>query len=278
VPILNKEGKVIGVICALDEKPREFSDSDVHLIEIFARYIGHEIQHTIMEEGLQSSKEMNFLGLLASGVAHEVRNPLNGILAISEALFKKLGDNAEYLPFLEHIKGQVRRLSALMNDLLDLGKPIPQAEFAPRPIGSVIAGVLDSFSQYSRHKHRVVNAKFHESSDSWMVKTEPTKIQQLFFNLLENACDHSPETSIIAVEIAGVEEDFVVIRVIDQGSGVPPETLSKVFQPFFTTRKGGTGLGLSLVKHFAEIHGGTISLLNNIPGPGCTAEIRLPLA
>jgi signal transduction histidine kinase/DNA-binding NarL/FixJ family response regulator len=277
VPIFNKEGKVIGVICALDDKPRRFSESDVHLIEIFARYLGHEIQHTIMEERLRSSKEMNLLGLLASGVAHEVRNPLNGILAISEALFKKLGDNPEYLPFLDHIRGQVRRLSALMNDLLDLGKPMSESDFTPRPIGTVIRGVLDSFSQFSRHKHRSIRARFHALSDSLVVRTEPMKIQQVFFNVLENACDHSPEDSTVEIEIAGTEEEFVLVRVVDRGEGIRPETLPRIFQPFFTTRKGGTGLGLNLVKHFVELHGGSIGLFNSNPGPGCTAEIRLPL-
>ena len=110
-----------------------------------------------------------------------------------------------------------------------------------------------------------------------MVRADPTKFQQILFNLLENACDHSPENGAILLEVAEAEEGFSVLRIVDRGSGVPPELLAKVFQPFFTTRKGGTGLGLSLVKHFVELHGGSIALFNNRPGPGCTVEIRLPL-
>jgi two-component system, LuxR family, sensor histidine kinase DctS len=276
VPILNKEGIVLGAICAMDTRPRRFLDSEVHLIEIFARYLGHEIEHTLMEESIRSSKEMNMLGLLASGVAHEVRNPLNGILAVSEALFKSLQDNSKYQPYLEHIKEQVRRLSVLMTDLLNLGKPMPRIELPLRSIENVVRGVVDSFHQYSRYKNRIVDVKLHSSSGAWMVRTEPTKIQQAIFNVLENAFDHSPEKAKVYIETVVGEEGFAVIRIVDEGEGVPQELLQKVFEPFFTTRKGGTGLGLSLVKHFVGLHGGTVNLSNNTSGPGCTVEIHLP--
>ena len=90
VPILSKEGKLIGAICAMDESPAHFSESDVHLIEIFARYLGHEIQHAVMEERLSASKEMTMLGLLTSGVAHEVRNPC-GKRSSFQAAWKQSG-------------------------------------------------------------------------------------------------------------------------------------------------------------------------------------------
>ena len=122
IPIMSKTGDMLGMICMLDKEKKTFEDGDLHLVEIFARYVGHEIEHQLMEEQLRSAHEVNLLGRLASGVAHEVRNPLNGILAISEALFQSIGDNKEYLPYLEHIRNQVHRLSALMQDLLDLGQ------------------------------------------------------------------------------------------------------------------------------------------------------------
>jgi len=278
VPILNKEGILLGLICAMDVRPRSFEEQDVHLIEIFARYIGHEVEHSMMEEQLRASHEMNLLGRLASGVAHEVRNPLNGILAISEALFQDLGNNPEYLPYLEHIKSQVHRLSALMNDLLELGKPMPQTELTPMPVAAILRNIIESFKQFSRHKHREVDMVFRETNPGHSVRADTIKIQQVFFNLLENACDHSPENSKVTLEMAEPEESYAVIRVIDGGSGVPPELLFRVFEPFFTTRKGGTGLGLSIVKHIVEMHGGVISLHNNSAGPGLTVEVRLPLA
>ena len=204
------------------------------------------------------------------------RNPLNGILAISEALFKSIGDNEEYLPYLEHIRSQVHRLSALMKGLLDLGKPLSPDEFFDQPIKDIIGSVMDSFRHSSRHKQREIEVVCTQSCTQ-RVRVDSVKIQQVFFNLLENACDHSPETSKISVEITGPDEGYSVIKVSDQGVGISPELLSRVFEPFFTTRKGGTGLGLSIVKHIVEMHGGGISLSNNAAGPGATAEVRLPI-
>jgi nitrogen-specific signal transduction histidine kinase/CheY-like chemotaxis protein len=276
VPILDKEGKVLGMICALDTAPRHFSEYEVHLIEIFSRYMGHEIERELMEEQLRASNEMNLLGRLASGVAHEVRNPLNGILAISEALFKSIGDNEEYLPYLEHIRNQVHRLSALMKGLLDLGKPLSPDQFSALPLQEVVGAVIDSFRHSSRHKQREIEVAFAQPGAVLHVNADSVKIQQVFFNLLDNACDHSPETSKISIEIAGPDDGYAVIRVIDRGTGVAPELLTRVFEPFFTTRKGGTGLGLSIVKHIVEMHGGVIAISNNLDA-GLTVEVRLPV-
>ena len=276
IPILSKKGDVLGMICVLAKEERAFEDSDVHLMEIFARYMGHEMEHEIMEGQLRSAHEISILGRLASGVAHEVRNPLNGILAISEALFLSIGDNKEYLPYLEHIRNQVHRLSALMKDLLDLGKPLMQSEFMPQPLEELIKSVLDTFHHSSAHKARTINFVPAASGGAFLVMANSTKLQQVFFNLLENACDHSPENEPVVIEMSRPEESFVAVRVIDRGKGIPPELMDRVFEPFFTTRKGGTGLGLSIVKHIVEMHLGAISLSNNTPPPGLTVEVRLP--
>jgi signal transduction histidine kinase len=276
MPITDKEGVVIGVICALGPEEHTFNDLEIHSIEIFARYLGHEIEHEIMDDQLRIAGEMNLLGRIASGVAHEVRNPLNGILAISEALFQDLGDKPEHLPYLEHIKNQVNRLSVLMKDLLELGKPLTQSEFIPQPLEPIIRSAIDSLRHSVSHKNRTVN--FTSFKDSFMVKADAVKLQQVFFNLIDNACDHSHGDEPITVEMTTAFADTeTVVRVIDRGKGVAPNLLEKVFEPFFSTRKGGTGLGLSIVKRIVELHGGTISMTNNDPPPGLTVEVRLPI-
>ncbi len=277
IPILSKNGDVLGMICILSREHRVFEDNDLHLIEIFSRYIAHNIEREIMEEQLRSAHETSLLGRLASGVAHEVRNPLNGILAISEALFKSIGDNKDYLPYLVHIRNQVHRLSALMKDLLDLGKPLMQSEFMPQSLNELIENVLDTFHQSSAHKERSINFAPATGRGACLVMANGTKLQQVFFNLLENACDHSPENEPVVIEMSAPDDSFVTARITDKGKGIPPELVDRVFEPFFTTRKGGTGLGLSIVKHIVEMHRGTVSLSNNTPPPGLTVEVRLPI-
>jgi signal transduction histidine kinase len=109
------------------------------------------------------------------------------------------------------------------------------------------------------------------------------RLQQIIFNLVENAAQHSPLGSKIILEITGISHsestaNMAVVKVIDEGKGIPPDKISRVFDPFYSSRKGGTGLGLALVKHFIENMGGCVTIINNSSSPGCTAEIQIPIA
>jgi signal transduction histidine kinase len=122
----------------------------------------------------------------------------------------------------------------------------------------------------------------HEAATT-LVLVDSLKLQQVIFNLLENAGHHSPAGSSILLRLPGSavqasSDGMAVVRVVDAGKGIPEERLSRVFDPFYSDRKGGTGLGLALVRHFIGNMGGTVRIWNNDPPPGCTAEIRIPFA
>lgn len=229
-----------------------------------------------LEEKLGRSQRLEVLGQLVSGVAHEVRNPLNAILAISGALRQGLGDNAEYVEYIDQIHTQVDRLAALMQDLLDLGKPIRKADLRLESLPRVCAGAVDLWKQTASCLHHEVRIVKPPPNDSMSVLCDSAKLQQVFLNLFENAAQHSPEGDEIRLEISGPDNGMMTVRVIDRGHGVPPEKMDLVFQPFFTTHKKGTGLGLSIVRHIVEIHDGKVTMRNNDPPPGCTVEISLP--
>ena len=231
-----------------------------------------------LEFQLKASQEMRVLGQLAAGVAHEVRNPLNAILAITEALFLEIGNNEEYGPYLEHIRTQVNRLSSLMKDLLELGKPIQRSLLRRESLTGVLTSTLNLWSQSkSSGAHPSALHSGIEGKDLF-VTVDGSRLQQVFLNLLENAAQHSSEGSEIKLTIFGPEENMVKILVTDPGAGITPDKLDKVFEPFFTTRRGGVGLGLSLVKHFVGSMGGSVSIRNNEPLPGCTVEVALPIS
>ncbi|MDD5676169.1 MAG: ATP-binding protein, partial [Chitinivibrionales bacterium] len=279
VPMLNKNGDMLGMVYIMDVRERNYTNYEMQVIEIFCRYVVHEIDRLVMERQLASSREMNLLGRIASGVAHEVRNPLNAILAINEALFQDMGQNPEYLPYLAHIRNQVNRLSALMRDLLDLGKPLHESEFLVQPLGAIIASAKDSWQHSAKCSAHRIQVSGDLAPERYFIKAHSVKIQQVIIKLLENACEHSPAGSPVVIEIAPWSVLQVSIKIKDLGTGIDPDLLGKVFEPFYTTRKGGTGLGLSIVKNIVEIHGGTIAIFNNQPySPGLTAEIVLPLA
>ncbi|MBC8017242.1 MAG: PAS domain S-box protein [Verrucomicrobia bacterium] len=241
--------------------------------------------HKLLEEKLLRSRKLETIGQIAGGVAHEVRNPLNAILSITEALFKEkeIEDNPEFEPYIQHIRTQVNRLAHLMNELLDLGKTIPTSSIHPVPLYEVCREAIDLWnSSGSAQKIPVILAT---DSDPLItcVMADRGRLVQIIFNLLENAAQHSPGNGKIMLDLIDSDacdplNSMAIIRITDGGSGIPLENLAQVFDPFYTGRKGGTGLGLALVKHFIEDMNGTVLLFNNDPPPGCSAEVRIPTA
>ncbi len=240
-------------------------------------------RHKVLEEKLHRSRKMETIGQIAGGVAHEVRNPLNAILSITEALFKEpeIESNPEFEPYIHHIRTQVNRLVHLMNELLDLGKTIPTSSIHPVPLYDVCRETLELWnSSGSAHKIPVILSVEHDPQQVH-VNADRKRLVQIIFNLVENAAQHSASDSKIRLHLEVTENQqnaMAAIRVVDAGSGIPPEKLPRVFDPFYTSRKEGTGLGLALVKHFVEDMNGTVVLFNNDPPPGCTAEVKIPLA
>ena len=239
-------------------------------------------KHKQLEDTLNQARKLETIGQIASGVAHEVRNPLNAILSINEALFREKGieDNPEFVPYIQHIRTQVKRLANLMNELLDLGKPISASDLQPLSLLEHCRETIDLWKISGLAENRQVVFTAEQDAADTLVTADSSKLQQVLFNLLENAGHFNPAESAITLHLAGTVpgSNMAVVRVIDAGRGIPDENLSRIFDPFYSNRRGGTGLGLSLVKHFIENMGGSVRIWNNDPPPGCTAEVCIPLA
>jgi PAS domain S-box-containing protein len=252
------------------------------LTEINSLLINEISERKQLEQHLLRAKRLEAIGQIAGGVAHEVRNPLNAILTITEALFreKEVASNPEFEPFINHIRTQVNRLVHLMNDLLDLGRTIPEKALQPISLYEVCRETLALWKSSGMSKNKRATLSSDNDDISIRVLTDGLKLQQVFFNLLENAGNHTPDDSRIMVILSQNSPDIpcgmATVRVIDQGTGIPEDKLPYVFDPFYTDRKGGTGLGLALVKHFVENMGGTVRIWNNNPPPGCTVEVCIP--
>jgi two-component system NtrC family sensor kinase len=229
------------------------------------------------DEKLRKAGKLEDIGKLVGGIAHEVRNPLNAIMVLSDALAKDLGHNPEYEPFLTHIHAQVDRLAVLMRDLLDLGKPIEQFDMQRISLIETCSRAVDIWRHDGQKRTQEIDL-VPPPGAAVQVVGDARRLHQVFVNLLDNASQHSTEDGVIRLVIDVPEEGMCRIQVVDQGSGIPQEMLGRVFEPFFFTRKGGTGLGMSIVKHIVEAHQGTVKISNNDPPPGCTVELRLPLA
>jgi signal transduction histidine kinase len=135
---------------------------------------------------------------------------------------------------------------------------------------------IDLWRKNDANSNRTVHFIDRTEESSGIVLGDFSKLQQVMVNLLDNAAQHSPDDTDLRVIVNATERDCTV-GIKDQGKGIDPEVLPHLFEPFFTTRKGGTGLGLGIVKNIISLHDGTIQVRNNTPEPGCTVEFCLPL-
>jgi signal transduction histidine kinase len=231
-----------------------------------------------MEKKREKAQQMETIGQLASGVAHEVRNPLNSIQAIIAVLNQELGDHREFQNCSSHINDQVERLSRLMRDLLELGKQNKKEFIKIESVPGLCKSAINLWNQSHKEPTHKMVLNQAEGAEKAVLMGDQGKLQQVFINLLDNAAQHSPEGSEITLEILNPTKKNIRFRVVDRGTGIKPENLPRIFEPFFTKRHTGTGLGLSIVTNIIENHSGTIKARNNDPPPGCTIEISLPVA
>ncbi len=214
----------------------------------------------------------------ASGVAHEVRNPLHALMSVTEALGQELQDKPEADTYLYHIRTQIDRLSQLMRDLLQVGKTVDPSKIRRESLREICLAAISTWRGSRSGEGLAVSFVCQPGDEEVAVLTDGVTLQQVLLSLLDNAGQHSPAGSEIEVAISVPRDEFAAVRVTDRGSGIPEEFRQRIFEPFFSTRRGGTGLGLTIIKDSLESQGGSVAIWNNDPPPGATAEITLPRA
>jgi len=229
-----------------------------------------------LEEQLQISDKMASIGLLAAGVAHEVNTPLTGISSYTQMLLDRADPEDPQTKLLEKIERQTFRAAKIVNGLLTLARGGQAAnERAPVDLNTVINDVLSLLE----HQFRAVSIQVRRdlAPAPPMVFGMEHKLQQVFLNLFINARDAMPRGGWLSVATRA-EGEWVMVDVGDTGAGIPAEHLSRIYDPFFTTKAlgQGTGLGLSITYGIVGEHEGRISC-DSRPGEGTRFTLALPL-
>jgi PAS domain S-box-containing protein len=228
------------------------------------------------QEELVKNERLAALGELSALVAHEVRNPLGAIVNSVAALRRLVPEQGDGKLLLGIVAEESDRLNRMVSDLLDFARPA-QPQLRELPVEVLVLGAVESAVRGGSGPSGV-QVKTELCPAAPTVRVDPQMFRQALVNLVTNAVQASPEGGTVVVRAhRGTlrDEDCVAVEVSDEGAGVPPELAERIFQPFFTTRASGTGLGLAVVKRIAEIHRAEISLL---PGSsGATFRLLLPL-
>jgi two-component system sensor histidine kinase PilS (NtrC family) len=220
-----------------------------------------------MEAVVARKERLSAVGRLAAGLAHEIRNPLAS-LSGSVQLLRDEGRS----PLHDIVLREVKRLNELVEEFLDSARPVRLSIERVKP-GDIIGDVSTSFRNDPRYQgRRVLRARAARLPDVLM---DGARFRQVIWNLLLNAAQATPDYGRITIDCV-VEGPQLRIDITDDGVGIDPFALRRIFDPFYTTRSGGTGLGLANVERIVRAHDGTIEV-ESTPGEGTSFTIRLPL-
>lgn len=221
---------------------------------------------------LVRNEKLAALGELSTGIAHEIRNPLGIIKAIEQTMKKELSGNPEAVKELDIIDEEIERANKVVKGLMEFGKPSKQ-ELLVCTLNSIIDEVLTITNKYIDQynvKVDVIRENFTE------IIVDKDQMKQAFINIIFNAVQSMPEGGNIKIITTKHDERYVKAEFSDTGIGIEDYNLERVFNPFFTTKADGTGLGLSLVQRIIEEHGGMVNVSSKL-NEGTKFELLLPI-
>lgn len=235
-------------------------------------------------ERLARSKRLAALGEMAAGIAHEIRNPLGSISLYVNMLRQDLGESPEQLNTARKINLAVRRLDAIVSDVLCFAREL-RPRLAQVDAAALMERAIDLAIPESSALRAKVNITRSCSPDGVELTCDPGLVQQALVNIVRNAVEAATEKGVRRPSITlaatlrqrGEPSPEVVLSVEDNGPGVTDEVIERMFNPFFTTRAAGTGLGLSIVHRIVDAHGGRVEVGNRENGPGAIVELVFPV-
>jgi PAS domain S-box-containing protein len=221
---------------------------------------------------LLRADKLSGLGELVAGVAHEVRNPL-GVIRASVQMMRQDSADGEHEEELTRIMIQeIDRLDAFVNALLDFGRP-SESQLGPVNACRTLDEVVLLTKQFARQQNvEVVKNAPSSACDIW---ADENRIKQIFINLISNAIQSMPDGGELGITMAA-DDGYLRILFEDTGTGIPEDEQSRIFDPFYTARPDGSGLGLSIVHRIVDAHKGYINV-DSEPGKGSTFTVGLPL-
>jgi len=257
-------GAVGGILASAERRATRRHQQAIELLE------AANAELRTSHEQLLRADRLSSLGEIAAGLAHEIRNPLAGVKGALEIVASRAADGSPEAEFKAIASKEIQRLDELISEFLAYARP-----HEPRRREVDIFDVLErvvSLISHEAERHDVVIEATRTPVPR--VSVDPEQIEQVFFNVVLNAVQVTPSGGRVDIRASATPEALVV-DVCDEGPGIRPEHLSRVFDPFFSTKKMGTGLGLAISQRIVQSHQGTISIIQ--PARGTIVRTELPL-
>lgn len=287
LPLCNRQGEVIGALQVLNKLEGDFTKLDEMLMEAFSQQAAVAIENAQLYEKLKDSYEklkltqdqlieaekLAIVGQLSTGIAHEIRNQLASFSFI-DLIIEEYPENESIREYANIMSESIRNIENIIDEVRNFAKKTESKYQKKRVFLSKIIDSLFNFIKLDPGLNKQDVKK--EIKNNPEVFVDVNKIKQVLLNLLRNAEQSIENKGEITVSLSQ-EKDFAIIKVKDNGCGIPKENLKKIWEPFFTTKKEiGTGLGLDICKRIIEAHNGIIECESE-PGKGTTFIIKLPM-
>ncbi|WDL95433.1 ATP-binding protein [Alicyclobacillus sp. ALC3] len=222
------------------------------------------------EELIMKSEKLAVIGQLAAGVAHEIRNPLTSLKGFVQLFSSTVAVPPEYASIM---LSELERIESIIQEFLVFAKPqaVNYGYKHPKEMLEHVIAIVQT--EATIHGVLVMARWPEELPDIWC---DDNQIKQVFLNVLKNAVEAMPNGGTIDVEVTHSAVNEVLVRIRDQGVGIPPERIPKLGEPFYTTKEKGTGLGLMVSQRILEAHRATMDIQSQV-GAGTTVEVRIPI-
>jgi signal transduction histidine kinase len=280
-PITYKDD-VLGILRIYFDEPRDLSEEELNYLILIAERGAAVIQRAQLLEFQESrydqlalqTEKLSALGRMAAGIAHEINNPLAGILLFSSNLLKKAPEEGPFKEGLQIIIQETLRCKAIIQELLEFSRPSEPKTFLTN-VNKVIVMALHLLDNEFRLRHIQVELDLLKQLPE--VLLDENQIEQIFVNLLLNAIQAIEEKGTITIHsYITSDRKNVAVDISDTGCGIPTENISKIFEPFFSTKPKGTGLGLAVTYGIVQKHGGHIYAFSQ-PKQGARFIVELPI-
>jgi sigma-B regulation protein RsbU (phosphoserine phosphatase) len=241
---------------------------------LLTRSIRYAIERKLAEEQLIQSEKLAGIGMLASGIAHEVNNPLTGIVGYAEILMN--GDNPENTrKYAEKIMKEAMRTANIVRWLSNYSRQAKDSNITNLYLSQVIEESLEAL-KHTRRSYDIEIVKNYQKNP--IIKGNRSELQQVFVNLMNNAVDAMPNGGKLNLSTV-IKDRWVEAKVSDNGKGIPKDKINRIFEPFYTTKEvgEGTGLGLYVTSMIVKKHHGAINVYSEI-GKGTTFILSFPIS
>jgi len=280
---LTLESNIVGIIRILFAEKREFCEEELDFLVSIAEQCATAIDKERLIEAQRSqydhlalqTEKLSALGRMAASIAHEINNPLAGILLYSTNLAKKVPKEGPLKKGLEVITNETIRCKTIIEELLEFSQD-KEPKKTLNNINDIVEKALSILDNEFRLQHVMVEKNL--SSDMQDMLLDVNLMEQVFVNIVLNAVEAIKDKGVITISSQMVpNQSYGKIEIADNGCGIPQENLSKIFEPFFSTKKKGTGLGLAVSYGIVQNHQGTIKVLRK-QGGGTRFIIEIPSA